>query len=86
LAVTVCFTLAIGVYIGWLSLKGGSVWPAVLAHGSLNGMASVGMLFLSKPPNLVFGPSPAGLIGLVPFALVSGWILWKKPIMESNNK
>ena len=86
LAVTVCFTLAIGVYFGWLSLKGGSVWPAVLAHGSLNGMASVGMLFLSRPPYLVLGPSPAGLIGLIPFVLVSGWILWKNPIMESNKK
>jgi uncharacterized protein len=75
LILTVWFTLSIGIYFGWLSIKGRSVWPAVLAHGSLNGLAAIGMLFLQGTPRPTLGPSPAGLIGVLPFTLLSAWIL-----------
>ncbi len=75
LLVTVWFTLSIGIYFGWLSLKGKSVWPAVLAHGSLNGLASIGALFLNGTPPLLLGPSPAGLLGALPFTALSCWII-----------
>lgn len=78
LIATVWFTLSIGVYFGWLSLKGRSVWPAVLAHGALNGMASIGALFLKGTPSLLLGPSPAGIIGVLPFTLIAIWILIKE--------
>lgn len=75
---TIWFTLSVGVYIGWLSLEGKSIWPAVLAHGSLNGLASIGALFLKGAPPLLLGPSPAGIIGCLPFTLLSVWILIKE--------
>lgn len=78
LVAMVWFTLSVGIYIGWLSIKGRSVWPAVLAHGSLNGLASIGALFLKDTPPLLFGPTPAGLIGCIPFTIIALWILLKE--------
>jgi len=75
LLLTVWFTLSIGIFFGWLSIKGKSIWPAVLAHGSLNGLASIGMLFIQGTPRLLLGPSPAGIISMLPFTFISIWIL-----------
>jgi membrane protease YdiL (CAAX protease family) len=77
LAATIWFTLSIGIYIGWLSLKGKSIWPAVLAHGALNGLASIGILFMKGEPPMLLGPSPAGIISCLPFTILSIWVLWK---------
>ncbi len=77
LILTVWFTLSIGIYFGWLSIKGKSIWPAVLAHGSLNGLASIGMLFIKGSPQLLIGPSPAGLVGVLPFTLLSLWLMFR---------
>jgi membrane protease YdiL (CAAX protease family) len=77
LAGTIWFTVSIGIFIGWLSLKGRSVWPAVFAHGALNGLAAIGMLFLKGTPPMLLGPTPAGILGVLPFTLVSVWIFLK---------
>jgi membrane protease YdiL (CAAX protease family) len=75
LLVTLWFTVSVGILFGWLSLKAESVWPAVIAHGALNGIAAVGLLFVIKPFSMLLGPSPAGLIGCLPFTIVSLIIL-----------
>jgi membrane protease YdiL (CAAX protease family) len=75
LLVTIWFTLSIGVFFGWLSQKAKSIWPAVAAHGALNGIAALGLLFVLKPFPILLGPSPAGVIGCLPFSLVSLVIL-----------
>ncbi|MFI6477805.1 CPBP family intramembrane glutamic endopeptidase [Nonomuraea sp. NPDC050663] len=57
-------TVLIGALFGWLRLRSGSVWPAVVAHGSLNAVG---------PVVLVFGGSPnAALVGV---AGVAGWVV-----------
>lgn len=75
LAAMVWFTLAVGILFGWLSQKSGSVWPAVIGHGALNGIAGIGLLFIrgNFPPLL--GPSPAGVIGGIPFTIAAVLIL-----------
>lgn len=75
LLVMVWFTVSAGIFMGWLVFKSGSVWPAVFAHGSLNGMAAIGLLFLKAPASMLLGPTPAGIIGVLPFTLVSLFIL-----------
>ena len=77
LLLMVWFTLSIGVFFGWISQKAGSVWPAVIAHGALNGIAALGLLFTSGPTPLTLGPSPAGVIGCIPFTVISAVILLK---------
>ncbi|MCJ7519998.1 MAG: CPBP family intramembrane metalloprotease [Anaerolineaceae bacterium] len=75
LLATLWFTLSVGIFFGWLSLKAESVWPAVFAHGALNGIAAIGLLFIKEPFSMLLGPSPAGLIGCLPFTIVSLAIL-----------
>jgi len=69
------FCLSAGVFIGWVTLKAGSVWPAVFAHGALNGLAAIGLLFVKGQPEMLLGPTPAGIIGALPFSVVSLAIL-----------
>lgn len=65
----VVFCVAFGSLLGWLRLRSGSVWPAVVGHGALN--ASAGLVLLvgdaAAPPNLVV----AGITGLVGSALIA---------------
>lgn len=77
LLATVWFTLCIGIFIGWVTLKAGSVWPAVFAHGALNGLAAIGLLFVKSTPPLLLGPTPAGVFGVLPFTLAALLILLK---------
>lgn len=70
----VWFTFVTGTFLGWIALRGGSVWPAVIGHAALNGIASLALLFVVGQPNLLLGPLPVGLIGSLPWALVTGWI------------
>ena len=84
LLATVWFTVSIGIVFGWLSLKGRSVWPTVLAHGALNGLASIGVLFLNNPSPMLLGPTPAGVIGCIPFTILSIFILLKTKDEETK--
>ncbi|PZG04186.1 CPBP family intramembrane glutamic endopeptidase [Nonomuraea aridisoli] len=61
------FCVLAGVVVGWLRLRTGSVWPAVVAHGSLNAIAPLGLLLgdAAAPPNEVL----TGITGL------AGWVL-----------
>ena len=82
------FTMTVGVVFGWLSIKGRSVWPAVIGHAAINGIAGAAVLFLTpgSNPNLLLGPLPVGVIGGLPWLLLATWILWKgEPNMEEND-
>lgn len=71
----VWFTLTLGIFLGWATIKSGSVWPAVIGHGAINGIASLGLFFVQGEPNLLLGPMPTGVIGGLGFALVALLIL-----------
>lgn len=82
------FTVVIGVFIGWVTLRGGSVWPAVLAHAVTNGFAAVSVLVLKGEPNRLLGPTPVGIIASLPIAYLAFRILssrWAKTETESND-
>ena len=72
------FTLVLGILLGWLTLKAGSVWPAVIGHAAINGMAALGMIFSQGQPNPLLGPMPVGVIGGIGFTLVA-LLLWFSP-------
>jgi ABC-2 type transport system ATP-binding protein len=75
------FTLAAGIVFGWLTLKGGSVWPAVIAHAATNGIAGTGVLFVNPEAvvNPLIGPLAVGLLGGLPWALLAAYLFWKAP-------
>ena len=65
------FTIVFGTLIGWATLRAGSVWPAVIGHGALNGMAGIVAFFVQGQPNTLLGPSVVGVIGSIGFAVVA---------------
>ena len=64
-------TFGLGIFFGWLTLHGKSVWPAVIAHGAVNGFAGAAALFTIGDPNPLLGPLPVGIIGSAGFAIVA---------------
>lgn len=78
----VWFTTTFGTVLGWLTIRGSSVWPAVIGHGALNGIAALPALFVQGEPNPLLGPIAHGLIAGIPMALVAAWMWWKPPIQR----
>jgi len=64
-------TFGLGIFLGWLTLRSKSVWPAVIGHGAVNGFAGAAALVVMGQPNPLLGPLPVGIIGSVGFAAVS---------------
>ena len=73
------FCVVVGTLFSYITLKTKSCWPAVLAHGMLNGTASIGVLFLAAPMayDRFVGPVPTGIIGAAAYIVVALWIMWK---------
>jgi hypothetical protein len=71
----VWFTVVLSVFLAWVTVKGRSVWPAVIGHAAINGMAGIGVIFLAGMANPVLGPSSAGLIGGAGLTVVAAAIL-----------
>ncbi|WP_440065288.1 lysostaphin resistance A-like protein [Streptosporangium sp. OZ121] len=80
----IVFCVAFGALLGWLRLYSGSVWPAVVGHGSLN--ASAGLMLLvgdaADPP--VFAVAGiTGLVGSALLAVVSALLFKYRPVERS---
>ena len=73
------FCIVAGTLFSYITLKTGSCWPAVFAHGMLNGTASIGVIFLANPMayDRFLGPVPTGIIGAAAYILVAVWIVCK---------
>lgn len=73
------FTITAGIVFGWLTLRGGSVWPAVIAHAGLNGIAGAAILFLrpGADANPLLGPLAVGVIGGIPWLILAAYLFWK---------
>lgn len=76
------FCVVMGVIFSYLTIRSGSCLPAVLAHGSLNGFCSAGILFTDGTGlNPFVGPVPTGILGGSAFlvcAVVMAVLLMKK--------
>ena len=73
------FCIVAGTLFSFITLKTKSCWPAVFAHGMLNGTASIGVIFLADPMayDRFVGPVPTGIIGAAAYILVAVWIVWR---------
>ncbi|HEC22291.1 MAG TPA: CPBP family intramembrane metalloprotease [Chloroflexi bacterium] len=72
-------------FLGWVALRGGSVWPAVIGHAALNGIAGLGQLFTRGEPNPLLGPLPVGLIGSAGFAVLALWIFLRPGALSERD-
>lgn len=73
------FSTAVGTVFSYWALKTESCLPAALAHGSLNGMGSVGLMFMVWPAaaNPFIGPLVTGVVGGLPFLAAAVWLILK---------
>ncbi len=55
----------------WVTLRSGTVWPAALAHGTINNATNVMVNYMRSAPNTLVGPGPLGIIGMLGFALLA---------------
>lgn len=61
-----------GIFFGWLRLRSGSVWPAVVGHGALNASAGVfALLAAAGAPIDMSLVNPLGVSGWVVLALIA---------------
>ena len=65
---------ALGSMMCYLRVKTGSVWPCALAHGAVNAIANIGVVFCTAGASIL-GPSPLGLVAGIP-VIVLGIVLW----------
>lgn len=80
----VLFCFFVGNFLSYATLKTGSFWPAALAHGSLNGCASLGLVFMvnAATADPFVGPVATGLLGgagLIIAGLVSFLLVIRMP-------
>lgn len=75
------FCIVVGVFFSYLTLRVKSCWPAVLAHGAINGTGGIGILFsngnILNAPDCFVGPLPTGIVGGVAYMIVAVWIVLK---------
>lgn len=74
------FCVVLGTLLSYITLRTKSCWPAVIAHGAINGVAGLAILCYNTsaaPLNPFIGPIPTGIIGGFAYIVVALWIAWK---------
>ena len=74
----VLFCVAAGAFLSWVTLRAGSVWPAVIGHAAINGISGLSALVLIGQPNPLLGPLPTGVVGML------GWLITAALIFMST--
>ena len=71
------FCVVLGTILSYVTIKTGSCVPAIIGHGTINGLASASVYFtsLQNPYNVFLGPMPTGLIGGAGFIALAAVIL-----------
>ena len=75
IAAMCCFCIIAGIFLSYVALKTKSCIPSILGHGAINSIAGIGMYFTYDGGNPFIGPAPTGIIGAIPFIIVSSLIL-----------
>ncbi len=65
------FTCSVSVLLSWVTLRSGSVWPASIGHGMLNGTSAFPMLMANATANTLLGPGPTGLVGMLGYLILA---------------
>ena len=75
----IVFTVLLGIIFSWLYLKTRSPWAPALAHGTVNAVAGLPLLFLTDV-NLSLGGSLTSVSGWLALAALVGILYWKREI------
>lgn len=80
------FTIAASALFGWVTIKANNVWPAVIGHGALNGIAALSLLLMQGQPDTLLGPTPVGIIGGSGFIILGVILLLSPQAFEPNQE
>lgn len=76
IAAMILFCFSVGTLLSYATLKTGSCVPAIIGHGAINGFSSIGILFTKDGGQMLFGPSPTGVIAGIPFLIFAVILIW----------
>jgi membrane protease YdiL (CAAX protease family) len=84
----IVFCFLLGTIIAWLYINTKSPWVAALAHGSVNAIAGLPVLFLAPGFNVAFGGTLAAPTAWIGMALFIAWLAWTKrfPVQEQTGE
>lgn len=74
----IAFCILLGIIISWLYLNTKSPWVAALAHGSVNAVAGLPIMFFEPGFDMAFAGTLAAPTAWVGMALFIGWLMWTK--------
>ena len=76
---------AMGIALSFLYEKAGSIWAPALAHGAVNAVAGIGIMFL-KPDitSLFLGPTILGLVAGIPLLALAAYLLLRREKTEDT--
>ena len=83
------FGMVTGCIYSFVSLRSGSIFPAIFAHSAVNVMMSQAAYFTKDGGNFFIGPAPTGIIAGIPFIIAAVVFLLyfkKHPVVSSNDK
>ncbi|MFZ6030635.1 MAG: CPBP family intramembrane glutamic endopeptidase [Chloroflexota bacterium] len=79
------FTCSMSILLSWATLRSGSVWPATIGHGAINGTAALAGYLLKGPALPLLGPAPTGLIsGLAYLVLALGLLFSRRAFAQDE--
>jgi membrane protease YdiL (CAAX protease family) len=65
------YTCSASVLLSWVTLRSGSVWPASIGHGMLNGTSAFPTFMANASGNPLLGPGPTGLVGMAGYVILA---------------
>jgi len=74
------------VLLCWVTLRSGSVWPASIGHGFINGTSALSTMPLKGSVNMLIGPGPSGLIGMLGYLALALVLLFNRKASQVKQK
>ena len=84
----IAFCILLGAILAWLYFNTRSPWAAALAHGSVNAVAGLPIMFFKPGFNMAFGGTIATFPAWIVMAIFICWLVWTKrlPVKNQINK
>jgi membrane protease YdiL (CAAX protease family) len=73
IAAMTAFTVPFSVILCWARIRGASILPAIVIHGSFNALVGIVALGVTATDPLL--AAPLGLAGILPMGAFAGWLL-----------
>lgn len=74
----IVFCVLLGIIISWMYLNTKSPWVAALAHGAINAIAGLPILFFEPGFNIAMGGTLAAPTAWIGMVLFIAWLVWSK--------